>query len=77
MSTGAECIELMILLLFNFNGFLTLTSTAESDEFFFYKMVKKKRILRTFAENPSDLIQFALVKKSVMKSFPSLAEKKI
>ena len=50
---------------------------ADADEFFFYKMVKKKRILRTFAENPSDLIQFALVKKSVMKSFPSLAEKKI
>ena len=49
----------------------------DADEFFFYKMVKKKRILRTFAENPSDLIQFALVKKSVMKSFPSLAEKKI
>ena len=34
-------------------------------------------ILEAFAENPSDLIQFALVKKSVMKSFPSLAEKKI
>ena len=38
---------------------------------------EKKGILEAFAENPSDLIQFALVKKSVMKSFPSLAEKKI
>ena len=76
MSTGADCIERADdFIIIQFQRFFDADEHCWVWRVFLLQNGEKKGILEAFAENPSDLIQFALVKKKCHEKFSFISRK--